>query len=793
MEYAPGGELFDFILRHKYLKERDACRLFAQLISGVSYLHSKKVIHRDLKLENLLLDRGRNIIITDFGFANRFEHRLDDLMATSCGSPCYAAPELVISDGLYVGSAVDIWSCGVILYAMLAGYLPFDDDPQNPEGDNINLLYKYIVSTPLTFPDFVSPQARHLLSMMLVPDPTKRCSVQDIMAHPWLKSYSHLFDRSVDQWEQLSQDLLHAKRMAQKRQLQNFEMESVSPSIIRSQTEADPTLFPSITSKNARHQSAMGIPTSTSTYQQQFSSLSPVDYLQKANQDAANEYLEYQNRLDTSQNKKRDAPDSQSNNQSTSKRNIQRHTIQVEYENQEDENVEPLKSSDTNYLSPNEQLPKLPPLPNQIPTPPLNAAEEANTSITSTAPNVNSVPLPNSESKLNLDENTNKKVKRETAPVVSTKQSTRHQKGLSTGNVLSTDQSSDKVSDNKTSKPPVSSGAIKMMNKHQDDENKSVLSSNRSSGGNVSSNSKDSIKKSSTGSGRRKALSLMVEPFGKSSSANKDRNKALNQSNKIDDENSNKRERKSSAAFLSSNTKPSNQISTTSPPSGTFTNVAGTTFDGSHNQINSHKGSSSRAKSVMNWFRNKGLAKASVGDVLHNNTNSQPLQNDQQSVNIKMRPSTAGAQTSSQLKTVSDDIMDTHTGTVDQNALTALPPSVAMAEVKRVITRDLGLIIKKEGQVGLKCVRPSKKQQQQLQSQQQPQQPNLLSSSSSGGGLRSLLMFKRSSSQSTNLSAGLTSTDDEVANNTVYGESQVDSAGEVVLDVKLTKIKNLPG
>ncbi|KAJ6482982.1 kinase-like domain-containing protein [Mycena vitilis] len=142
IEYASGGELFDHILAHRYLRERDASKLFSQLISGVWYIHQKKIVHRDLKLENLLLDRHRNVIITDFGFANRFEHRADDLMQTSCGSPCYAAPELVISEGLYVGSAVDIWSCGVILYAMLAGYLPFDDDPANPDGDNINLLYK---------------------------------------------------------------------------------------------------------------------------------------------------------------------------------------------------------------------------------------------------------------------------------------------------------------------------------------------------------------------------------------------------------------------------------------------------------------------------------------------------------------------------------------------------------------------------------------------------------------------------------------------------------------------------
>jgi len=201
IEYASGGELFDHILAHRYLKEKDAQKLFAQLISGVGYLHGKHIVHRDLKLENLLLDRNRNIIITDFGFANQFGSANTDLMATSCGSPCYAAPELVISEGLYVGSAVDIWSCGVILYAMLCGYLPFDDDPMNPDGDNINLLYKYILNTPLVFPDWVSMDAQDLLRSMLVPDPRNRTSMQGVMRHRWLFLYYSLFEKTVDELE----------------------------------------------------------------------------------------------------------------------------------------------------------------------------------------------------------------------------------------------------------------------------------------------------------------------------------------------------------------------------------------------------------------------------------------------------------------------------------------------------------------------------------------------------------------------------------------------------------------
>ena len=223
LEYASGGELFDYILNHRYLKDPAARRLFAQLVSGVGYLHKKGIVHRDLKLENLLLDQNRNIIITDFGFANTFDakdtlsdeieynitnkdfvrkfklDRLDargmrrgDLMQTSCGSPCYAAPELVVSDSLYTGRKVDVWSCGVILYAMLAGYLPFDDDPANPEGDNINLLYKYITTTPLTFPEYVSPHARDLLRRILVPDPKKRADLFEVARHSWLSEYHHV-------------------------------------------------------------------------------------------------------------------------------------------------------------------------------------------------------------------------------------------------------------------------------------------------------------------------------------------------------------------------------------------------------------------------------------------------------------------------------------------------------------------------------------------------------------------------------------------------------------------------
>ncbi|KAG2220738.1 hypothetical protein INT45_007350, partial [Circinella minor] len=198
LEYASGGELFEYILAHRSLKEKDAQRLFAQLISSVQYMHRKKIVHRDLKLENLLLDRNRNIVVTDFGFAN---NKQDGLMDTSCGSPCYAAPELVVSEGLYAGTAVDIWSCGVILYAMLCGYLPFDDDPCNPDGSNINQLYRYILSTSPRFPKHVSQDAQDLLRQILVADPNKRYTLDKIQQHPWLKQYRELFRKTDDEFE----------------------------------------------------------------------------------------------------------------------------------------------------------------------------------------------------------------------------------------------------------------------------------------------------------------------------------------------------------------------------------------------------------------------------------------------------------------------------------------------------------------------------------------------------------------------------------------------------------------
>ncbi|KAJ3235506.1 hypothetical protein HDU81_000386 [Chytriomyces hyalinus] len=194
LEYAPGGELFHYIMAQPsgHLTESEGRKFFAQLVAGVSYMHFMGIVHRDLKLENLLLGPDNNILISDFGFANTSSEH----MATQCGSPSYAAPELV-SNSDYVGVSVDIWSCGVILYGMLCGYLPYDDDPSNPDSENIQRLYQYIRSTALTYPPYISDTARHLMSIMLVPNPQKRAKMSDVLSHSWLAPESEIFSQEL--------------------------------------------------------------------------------------------------------------------------------------------------------------------------------------------------------------------------------------------------------------------------------------------------------------------------------------------------------------------------------------------------------------------------------------------------------------------------------------------------------------------------------------------------------------------------------------------------------------------
>lgn len=175
MEYVSGGELFDYIVSKGRLPQDEARKFFHQIISGIEYCHYHKIVHRDLKPENLLLDNEYNIKLADFGLSNVIHD--GDFLRTSCGSPNYAAPE-VISGNLYAGAEVDVWSCGVILYALLCGTLPFDDE-------SIPNLFKKIKSGMYALPSHLPAPAKELIMRMLVVDPMKRLTISEVRQHPW--------------------------------------------------------------------------------------------------------------------------------------------------------------------------------------------------------------------------------------------------------------------------------------------------------------------------------------------------------------------------------------------------------------------------------------------------------------------------------------------------------------------------------------------------------------------------------------------------------------------------------
>ena len=175
MEYIPGKELFDYIVFKHRLQEMEACKFYQQILSGVEYLYKLGIVHRDLKPENMILDSKKNIKIVDFGLSNLYNK--NELLETACGSPCYAAPEMINGEK-YSGLKVDIWSSGIVLYAMICGYLPFEDD-------NNDILYQKITEGKFTIPGFVSDSARDLLKKILCIDPKKRFGLKEIKNHPW--------------------------------------------------------------------------------------------------------------------------------------------------------------------------------------------------------------------------------------------------------------------------------------------------------------------------------------------------------------------------------------------------------------------------------------------------------------------------------------------------------------------------------------------------------------------------------------------------------------------------------
>lgn len=177
LEYA-GDELFDYIVTHGKMKEKEARRFFQQMVCAVEYCHRHKIVHRDLKPENLLLDEHLNVKIADFGLSNIMTD--GNFLKTSCGSPNYAAPE-VIGGKLYAGPEVDVWSCGVILYVLLVGRLPFDDE-------HIPSLFAKIARGTYAVPTWMSQGARDLIKKMLAVNPVQRATIEDIRNDPWFQT-----------------------------------------------------------------------------------------------------------------------------------------------------------------------------------------------------------------------------------------------------------------------------------------------------------------------------------------------------------------------------------------------------------------------------------------------------------------------------------------------------------------------------------------------------------------------------------------------------------------------------
>lgn len=176
MEYANGGDLLQYVRRKGRLEEPEARRLFAQLLSAVEHAHKSHVVHRDIKAENVLLDENGNVKLGDWGFATWWKPGA--YLSDFCGSVHYCAPELCMGRE-YVGPEVDVWSMGVLLYAMCSGTLPF--------GGTAPQLHERIKAAEYRAPFYFSPELTHLISLMLQPSSLKRATVLDIKKHPWLR------------------------------------------------------------------------------------------------------------------------------------------------------------------------------------------------------------------------------------------------------------------------------------------------------------------------------------------------------------------------------------------------------------------------------------------------------------------------------------------------------------------------------------------------------------------------------------------------------------------------------
>ena len=198
MEYCEGGELFNYIVDKQRLSENESAYFYYQIIEGVEYIHSQGIAHRDLKPENLLLDKNKKIKIIDFGLSNYFDGV--QKLETPCGSPCYASPEMV-GGNKYNGFFIDIWATGIILFAMLCGYLPFEDD-------NNDVLFKQILGGKIAYPKHLSEVSKDLLKKIIETNPEKRIKIEEIKTHPFYlmgkKIYEKKFKKKIKSERELN-------------------------------------------------------------------------------------------------------------------------------------------------------------------------------------------------------------------------------------------------------------------------------------------------------------------------------------------------------------------------------------------------------------------------------------------------------------------------------------------------------------------------------------------------------------------------------------------------------------
>lgn len=211
LEWCPGDELYNYLLNKGALEPAKVQRIFTQLVGAVSYVHSKSCVHRDLKLENILLDKHGDVKLVDFGFTREYEGK-SNYLQTWCGTVCYSAPEMLKGEK-YAGEKVDVWSLGIILYALLVGELPFDDD------DEMVTKSKILREDP-KYPDNFPPQARELCQALLSKRPILRPTLAEILQNPWLAEHAPRQQETLKLQQpapfstELEKEVLHRMRAA---------------------------------------------------------------------------------------------------------------------------------------------------------------------------------------------------------------------------------------------------------------------------------------------------------------------------------------------------------------------------------------------------------------------------------------------------------------------------------------------------------------------------------------------------------------------------------------------------